>query len=542
MTTLKELLRVPRFSDLVVLNNDDKLDIPVSSVEITETPDVALYIPKDVLILSTAMVFKDNQSDLIPFIKSLVDSQAAGLAIKMNRFLNELDPEVVAYANEHNFPIINIPGFYSLGSLLHQLQNYLWDTKEEEINYAMDIQKTFSALLMNDANINYFTNELGKIIKTPVLLLNPFYKTIAYSRHFQHSRNSATHVAEEIWNHYQDIHTETDNFLIKKSENKSQHVAVYPIKVFNYFPHYLIILEPEKIPYPISSFAIEQAALVLSFILFKNLKVTESQQNLQNEILEKFIENNAAPLTQANAKLLEVGTPLRLFDSSHNQIIFIQFVDTEKTEQRVKYNGEKKQLVLQWFQNYLKDVLPHPSVLYPSHNNNIIFLLQNKMVNIEEILEQLAIELETILPITVKFYFGGIYESLDKISDSFIEAELAQKTIKQMTEVPRMNYFRPQGLKQLFRQDDRETIFYFTTSILKDLAYPKEESLIELQKTLRNYLDNQSQITKTAQAMFIHRNTVKYRIERCEEILGQKLTDPTVSLNVRLALELINMD
>ena len=542
VTTLKELLEIPRFSDLQVINSEANLNHEITSIEITETPDVSLYIPKNVLILSTGMIFKGNQEELIPFIDSLIQANAVGLGLKLNRFLHEIDPKVIEHANKHHFPLISIPGVFPLGSLLHQIHNFLWDTKEEEINYAMDIQKTFSSLVISDANLAHFTNELGKFIKTPVLLLDPFFRPAAHSKHFQHSRYSDTHLAKEIWEHYHAVQLENDNFLIKSSNGEDVHVAVYPIKVFSYFPHYLVIMSPEKIPFPISSFAIEQAALVLSFVLFKNLKVQESVLSLQTSILKKFVENNPGALIQANAKLLEMGTSLRLLDTSHNQIILIHHQNANDSATKLKFDEEKKQLVLQWFQNRLPELLKQPPIMYPTANNNIILLLQEKIENLEDKLERMAQELEEILPISITFFFGGVYESLEKDSDSFIEAEMAQSTTKQMVEVPRMNHFFPQGLKQLFNADDKEAIYYFASSILKYLAYPKEDSHMDLQKTLKNYLDNQSQITKTAEDLFIHRNTVKYRIERCEEILSKKLSDPTVSLNVRLALELTHLD
>lgn len=542
MTTLKELLQLPRFSEIQVLNSEANIDVAVTSIEITETPDIALYIPKNVLILSTAMIFKNKQEELIPFIDSLIKAKAVGLGIKIARFLQEIDPKVIAYANEKKFALLTIPGAYPLGSLLHQMQNFLWDSKEEEINYAMDIQRTFSGLVIGDANLTHFTNELGKFIKTPVLLMNPFFKPLAHSRHFQHAKDYETHLADEIWRHLQGIQTEQDSFIVRTIKGEEVHVAVYPIKVFSYFPHYLVIVSPEKIPFPISSFAIEQAALVLSFVLFKNLKVKESEQSLQNSILKKFVESNSGALTQANAKLLEMGTSLRLLDSSHNQIILIHPKTLGTLGSKIKYDEEKMQLVLQWFQTKLTSVLAQAPVMYSTNNNNIIFLLQEKVPNLEIELDKIASEIEVLFPIAITFYFGGSYDSLEKVSDSFIEAEMTQSATRQLVETPRMNHFQPQGLKQLFNADDKEAIYYFTTSVLNELAYPEDESGMELQKTLKQYLDNQSQITKTSEDLFIHRNTVKYRIERCEEILGKKLTDPIVSLNVRLALELVNLD
>ena len=87
MISLKSLLKTPRFSDLQLVTDLEKLDDKIiESVEITETPDVEKYIPKNVLILSTGMIFKKKQEDLIPFIDSLIRAEAIGLGIKVVAF------------------------------------------------------------------------------------------------------------------------------------------------------------------------------------------------------------------------------------------------------------------------------------------------------------------------------------------------------------------------------------------------------------------------------------------------------------------------
>lgn len=91
---------------------------------------------------------------------------------------------------------------------------------------------------------------------------------------------------------------------------------------------------------------------------------------------------------------------------------------------------------------------------------------------------------------------------------------------------------------QLFNDLDNNEVAYFCKSVLKDLAFPEEESMLDLRNTLDVYLKNQSEITQTANDLFIHRNTVKYRINRCEEILDMEINEAENSLNIRLALKL----
>src|SRR5690625_2995937 len=147
MISLTELLQTPRFSDLKLLTKSNHLDDHIiDSVEITETPDVEKFIPKNVLILTTAMVFEDNQKEMIPFIDSLVRAEAIGIGIKVGRFLNKVDEEVIEYANKVNFPIVSIPDHYPLGSLLHEVMSLVLESEREEIDFALDIQKRFSDL------------------------------------------------------------------------------------------------------------------------------------------------------------------------------------------------------------------------------------------------------------------------------------------------------------------------------------------------------------------------------------------------------------
>lgn len=138
-TSLAALLTMPRFSDLKVLSTHKSLERPVYSVEITETPDVASYIPKHPIILTTAMVFKDDQTQLKTFIDSLVTKEVAALGIKVGRFVDHIDQEIIDYASQVDLPLLRIPSSRPLGTLLYQMLSYIWNAKTEQMTYALDM-------------------------------------------------------------------------------------------------------------------------------------------------------------------------------------------------------------------------------------------------------------------------------------------------------------------------------------------------------------------------------------------------------------------
>lgn len=253
MTTLNELMNLPRFSDLTIASAHKDLERPVESVEITETPDIAGYIPENAIILTTAMIFKDDQSGLKSYIDSLLPKKVTALGIKVGRFIENIDQDVIDYATKVDLPIIKIPSTQPLGTLLYQMLSYILDARTEQLTYALDIQKNFSNLLMHDVNNGRFISELGKIINAPVILLSPWNKVISHALYFSESSHPASFYVGQITSHnYEKINEGKSLFSINDMKNTKISVLGYPVKVNNYFPYHLIILEPEKIPYPTS--------------------------------------------------------------------------------------------------------------------------------------------------------------------------------------------------------------------------------------------------------------------------------------------------
>lgn len=94
-------------------------------------------------------------------------------------------------------------------------------------------------------------------------------------------------------------------------------------------------------------------------------------------------------------------------------------------------------------------------------------------------------------------------------------------------------------VKTLFNQ--HSTVPIFAEELSNELFTEKRE--LELTNTLETFLlDGDMSITKTAELMFVHKNTIKYRIKCIEEILGYKISKMPVSydLYIGAALNRIN--
>ena len=97
--------------------------------------------------------------------------------------------------------------------------------------------------------------------------------------------------------------------------------------------------------------------------------------------------------------------------------------------------------------------------------------------------------------------------------------------------------FEELGSYQLpFYIDDKSILFAFRDRYLKKFANNKQ-----LLDTLRTYFAFSGNMMRTAEALFIHRNTLSYRLERIEALTGKKLSDPDTYRNFLNALMLMDI-
>lgn len=538
MKILAEVLALPRFSDLQLLSSHSNLTQPLESVEITETPDVADFIPKNVMILTTAMIYKDDQEKLKPFIDSLKQAECTALGIKVGRFLDEISPEIVAYASAVDLPLIKIPSTQPLGGLLHEIVGYLRDSKTEQMSVAFDIQKRFSTLLMQDVDATRFIAEFAKILNAPIILLSPWQQVIAHSNYFYGNQKSAEFFIKQLSkDHFQQLAQEKKIFRLQDERQENIQVAGFPIRVNDYFPYYLLVLFPEQIPYPISEFAIDQAILVLTFMLFKNQKIAESFEHLKTDFLDRLLDTHQETLSK-HQNWLELWKNYRLINSDYYQLAIVYGVTKPENETHIRYQQAEGQLIFQWLKEQLPEILPDVALFKLKNQNKSILIFQSKKNDHLMILQNLAERLQQALPITIRFALGNAYENLEDLPNSYIEASSTLEASLHAQKPATVQLFHPKGLAGLFEKIGTEDVEYFCQQQLKELAYPTEPTLQELRKTLKVFLDFNCEITKTANALYLHRNTIKYRMNQCEKLLDTSIQEPETSLLLRVALEL----
>ena len=92
-------------------------------------------------------------------------------------------------------------------------------------------------------------------------------------------------------------------------------------------------------------------------------------------------------------------------------------------------------------------------------------------------------------------------------------------------------------LAEALRADPEKAAYY--NGLLAPLRRYDDEHHGDLMKTLDAYLRHGGNSTRTANALFIHRNSLRYRLARIQALTGLDHDDPDVRLALQVALLII---
>jgi len=134
---------------------------------------------------------------------------------------------------------------------------------------------------------------------------------------------------------------------------------------------------------------------------------------------------------------------------------------------------------------------------------------------------------------------GEYHEDIRGISKSFKEAMQALDVGTKLEGAGNIYHINDLGIGRILaeiKKDTQEEIIKKTFYSVKDIKKKKiNETLLE---TLKAFFDNNLSISKTAQAIYVHRNTLLYRLRRVKEITGldPKKFDDAVQLRIALKM------
>lgn len=137
---------------------------------------------------------------------------------------------------------------------------------------------------------------------------------------------------------------------------------------------------------------------------------------------------------------------------------------------------------------------------------------------------------------------GKLTKSIRCLNKSYNQATSIEK-LQESNKIPaNFIFYTDMGIyKLLMGIDDKEIINDFCEGSIRPLLDYDEKNNSDLSTVLRCYLKHDGSVKETADEMFVHRNTINYKLGKIQELLGMDLSSLDSRLQISLGFMLLDL-
>lgn len=514
LITVKDVLDLNGFKDARIVAGKKGLSNIVTNATLMEVPDIYSYVDVNSLLITTLYPIYTDETSINELIPKLVKLKIAGICIKPGRYVDEISPLMLQQANKLNFPIIELDKGSNLSNLVTEILELSLSKHINILNFRNYVHQRLMDLFLRGEDINSLVNNLSEIVEFPVLLLDKDFNIIYRSKDLDEQEISLL----------SSFNNGINNFTIKLKDisyNEETYIK-YPINAGQTKFGYIILLKGKSKSQNLMV-AVEQASLLIASLFYKNYAVLEKERSFQDsfirDILQRKIDSPIDTINRAkdfgwNMEFPQVIMIVRLIteDDKKKKELYKDLLDSnfiERTlEEEISINRNKVKTV------YIDDSL----VVFL----NVIFMNNIKESSIE-IGEILLKNLHNGVKVGI-----GISNTANDIHSFSLAYKEAKNSVVVGSILNKGSFISHYGDHEMFNiikevKDIDILNKYVNNKLGKILEYDKSTDM-KLMETLRVLIEENLNAKKAAEKLFIHYNTLRYRIDRIKE-LGINLDD-----------------
>ncbi len=312
-----------------------------------------------------------------------------------------------------------------------------------------------------------------------------------------------------------------------------QTFSVFPIDLTEQTCEYLVI--PSFIP-PLDETLqvfIAQAVNEISIAQMRQYTAQQTAKRARNEGFRRWIEG--ASYSQQDAAYIA-----KTFELNVENSYLCMICQLDHCHETTHFLNQ--QLMLDQVVDLLDSALPSspfPSFLFVKGDMGIVLMEEtgswSKMSGrLLAFLKQLQMLVSIQANHTISFGVSLTSCRITHLSEGYSEALEALQAGHLSSQAEYIQFYQAKDVPDLLKLIPRKDLVTFHQMHL----HPLYEAGQNLLHTLSVYLETHCHISETAKRLSIHRNTVIYRLEKCEELLRISLKDPEATLRLRLALRI----
>lgn len=558
---MKDFFNCLKDKGFTLLAGNSSITKEITTINMMENPDTLKWIKPGEFLLTTGYFMKDNEEQQLDFLKQLSLVNAAGIGIKKNRYISEFSKRIIEEANKMNIPIIIIPYEYSLSDVSSIFYKEVYERQSELLRKSLNVHEQFMNIVLSGGSIEEISRELVNLINNPIIIVNEYGEILENI-----GLDNPEFLSQELFIHYNDdITVDIDIFkryyctinrgfpkeAIKHPMNLNGSEVIFRIKPIvseRAIYGYIIVGEVHRKVTEIDYIAIERASTIILLERMKQKAIEETKQLMRRDFFDDLLEGKI----HSENELENIAMIYGLKSKYHYSCMIVQFNNTNNNI--LQYYSEKN-----FASQFREDIFKRIEIIGVKEQVKIVSIIRGAYLiifipfkNIEKHKENKDFALNfakavenTILNKYDKYSLSiGIGKSYPIMyqSKSFKEAMESIRMISQFDDERNIAHFDDFIIYHLLNSSGNiELLKDFYNNSIKQLADYDSKNNTNLINTLECYYKCKGNMSEAAKMLYIHRNTLLYRIEKIKEILRTDLENGEENLELQLGIHIMKL-
>lgn len=521
---LREVLTASTLAGAHVLAGAAGLDRPVARLNVMEVPDIGRWVKAEEFLLTTAYPLRGRQDTLPALVEELDDQGLSGLGIKLGRYLDEVPAAMLEVAEARGFPLVRLPDEVSFDDIFNEVLTTLLNRQTERLARSERIHRAFLQLVLRGHGLPEIVRDLADLLDGPAAIVDPDGRVLAAAR---------TDELDTTPPDLPDLRVEDDG-TVRVGDRTVDATAVAILAGARQHGHVVGFGGDGDHP---DLVALENAATVAALELTKRLEVQAVEDKYRSDLMHdvlRGVDDREDVLRRARG----FG-----WDLDRRLIVLVVRIDRpadpvvpDELTRRAPLAGVLRPAIVG------RD--PAAAVARFSHEVVVVtaaFDGPNGRAEARAFTRRLLEQARRVVGDAVSAGLSRPVDDVTAVADAYDQASRALAIGRRVQGPGALAHFDDLGAyRVLSLVEDHDELRSFADEVLGDLA-ADTDTAADLRQTLGVLLDTGGNVAEASRQLHFHYNTLRYRVDKLEGMVGPFMTDARIRLDVQLALLVLAM-
>jgi purine catabolism regulator len=497
--TVGEALQLPELKQTKLVAGFEGIEREIKWMTILEIIEDISRIQEGEFLITTGYGLNKREEDGEKIIVKLAKRKLSAVAIHKGFYLHDIPKKMIEAADAHRLPLIEIPKSMNFSFITKVILEKVVNSQMKLISYSQHIHEELTSLVLQNYGMSTITRKLANMTGSHIEIFNEFGETINM---YPKSSNNKS--------------------IVQNGENDMvNNKFSYPILVDEKLYGFLFAKKAD----PFSQYeqlAIQQATTIFAIEFLKLKIVDDTKLYLQGDFLDDLIGKGYVNEQAAIERGHQLGYDL----AKQNTVMLIQTNRLEEVTQITKNVAKIRNQSCMLRQKPDRLVVLHVS----DHGSNIN---DGITVMCNEVIKQYksAVPNDNIL-----IGIGNPVHGVEAITESARQSHYSLLFSKYMkTEHVRYDDLGPYRLFIQLKENGSDLKAFYMPMIGPLIEYDQNRQS-QLMKTFEAYIENNLKLKNTADALYIHRHTLTYRLNQMNKKTGKNVHNAGERMELHLAM------